>query len=203
MKIRSVGKISSGRKSLKAKTIKMVLPALTKGRYKTEVVYKFDELSPEAKEKAREWMRNAEAETYDTFEMDFELRDWQLKEEFEKKNLKLKSVEEKSLIWDFDRGQYFGGKFVVEDEDGVEFTIDAKNADRGRIEVTREYSEDDKLTDAQVAESEQLVKERFEDVAHSVLKAIREDYEYRFTDESIDETIRINEYDFDENGGRA
>ena len=33
-----------------------------------------------------------------------------------------------------------------------------------------------------------------------IYRQLKEEYEYRMSDENVDESIRINEYEFDENG---
>lgn len=43
----------------------------------------------------------------------------------------------------------------------------------------------------------------FEEAIHAVFKAWRDDWEYSFSDEVVDENIRANEYEFYENGERA
>jgi hypothetical protein len=202
MKIRSVGKIGSGRKSVKAKTIKMVLPALVKGKYVVHTVYSFDELTPEAKEKAREWMRQVEAETYD-FDSD---EDWLrngegLKGEVEKAGLKLVSINSDKFYWSWDRERYFTANVTVENKKGEQFNISG-STDRSSIQVEM-LDPSENLTSEQVTEKELDVKESWKGVESSVLKNLQKNYESSFEDESIDENIRINEYEFNANGSRA
>jgi hypothetical protein len=43
----------------------------------------------------------------------------------------------------------------------------------------------------------------FSDKVHEAWRMLRDDWEYRLTREAVEETIRINEYDFFEDGRRT
>jgi hypothetical protein len=60
-------------------------------------------------------------------------------------------------------------------------------------------SNDSGMNDDPAAEFECVVT----DLAHWIATAVNAEYEYRYSAECVDENIRCNEYDFDENGKRV
>lgn len=170
-------------------------------RIKETKVYQYDELSEKAKEKARDWFREASAgdewwqSTYEDAE----------------------SVGIKISAFDIDRGSYCKGEFIS----GAEETAWKIEKDHG------ETCETYKTAKAFLAERDKIVKEakrdengEFEDEREldaaldefeaEFLKSILEDYriilqkeyEYQNSDEMVEENIRANEYEFNENGKR-
>ncbi len=167
----------------------------------TTKVYEFDELSDKAKEKARDWYRE--------HALDYEWWDSQY-EDAENIGLKIKE-------FDLDRGAYVKAEFMasaeetahkIEKEHGenCETFIDAKGYLQARDKVINEWERD---------ENGEFVNQDRLDVSLDALDSnflhdLQEDYrimltkemEYLLSDESIDETIRCNEYTFTENGKR-
>jgi hypothetical protein len=95
----------------------------------------------------------------------------------------------------------------------------ASMAHRGRyyhshsVDVDVDLSEDDselELTPQQWKERDEArepdvdaIKELCRDAMDWIYRQLEKEYEYLTSDESVDETIRINEYEFDEDGNRA
>ncbi len=50
---------------------------------------------------------------------------------------------------------------------------------------------------------EEAIREELRDVMHWIYSALEREYEYVMSDEQVDENIRCNEYEFDEEGRRA
>ena len=53
------------------------------------------------------------------------------------------------------------------------------------------------------AEDCETVKEALQDFASWIHRQLEKEYEYRMSDEAVDEDIRANDYEFDEDGNRA
>lgn len=51
-------------------------------------------------------------------------------------------------------------------------------------------------------EDEEELTQCLRDFADWIYRKLEAEYEYRMSDENVDEAIRINEYDFDESGRR-
>ena len=49
---------------------------------------------------------------------------------------------------------------------------------------------------------EEFIIDKYKDLARELYHALREEYEYLMSDEAVDETIRCNEYEFTEEGER-
>lgn len=67
------------------------------------------------------------------------------------------------------------------------------------IDVDVSRSDDVALSDADA----DAMKECFEDIAQWIYRQLKVEYEYRVSDEAVDEDIRVNEYEFTEDGERA
>lgn len=52
-------------------------------------------------------------------------------------------------------------------------------------------------------EQEEVIEEAIRDFAHWIFKSLEKEYDYRMSDETIDEDIIANDYEFNENGTRA
>ena len=148
----------------------------------TTPVYTFDELSDQAKERARDWWRSLGEVAWDD--------------------------ESRDSIVAF--CSHFGVKLKEYDVDNCWFKHDATNATfRGRklSDFNRDhmptgycldcalwmtfYDEFKRTTDAHAA---------FNAAIYAALKEWREDREYQLSDEYIDEAITTNEYEFTEDG---
>lgn len=162
-------------------------------------LFTFDELTDKAKETAREWFRTdyPEYEWWDGVYMDAD-------------NIGLKIKE-----FDIDRGAHVEAVFIesaeetahkIEKEHGetCETFTDAKNYLKERDALLEaaprdeggdfvdEYELDNQL-DALDVEFLRTLQEDYRIM-------LQKEYEYLLSDESIDENIRINEYEFLENG---
>lgn len=170
-------------------------------RIKETKVYQYDELSEKAKEKARDWFR--EASSGDEW--------WESTyEDAERVGIKIFS-------FDIDRGNYCEGKFIcggeeaahkIEKEHGETCetykTAKAYLAARDKIisEAKKDANgdfEDERELDAALDECEaEFLKSILED--YRII--LQKEYEYQNSDEVVAENIRANEYEFSENGKR-
>jgi hypothetical protein len=195
----------------------------------TTKVYKFDELSDEAKEKARVWFRdgNLDYEWYDGVEEDF------------KTIGKLIGIEVKQILFSgfysqgdgacFE-GTYHYGKdsvkklieYAPKDEElhrivkGLyeaqkpnNYLIHGTIKHRGQyyhynsteIELYREDCHGNDLHFK--GDSEKIITELLRDLMKWLYRILQKEYDYLNSDEQVDETIRINEYEFTEDGRRS
>lgn len=171
-------------------------------RIKEIKLYTFDELDEKAKEKARDWYRQAglDYEWWDTTYEDAE-------------NIGLKITG-----FDLGRGSYVKASFMASAEetahkietehgDTCETFIDAKNylKERDKTVNTAEKDENGELKD------EYALDEKLAELDAEFLKTLCEDYgvmlskeeEYLYSAESVDENICINEYEFTIDGKRG
>ena len=170
----------------------------------TRTLYQFDELSDKAKEKARDWYREGTL-GYDWWDSTYD---------------DAKSV---GLIidgFDLDRNKHVDGSLNVSGLESCKLII----ADHGEscdtyklaVEFLPQFEAlDKKLEDMQAneenEESELDIEDEIETLEKEYVYQLREEYasmlqneyEYILSDESIDENILANEYEFTENGGRA
>lgn len=167
----------------------------------TQTVYQFDELSDPAKEKAREWWREASVydEWWDGVYMDAE------------------RVHIKITGFDLDHGE-ISGRFTVD----AEQVADELQNDHGETcetyKTATEYlqhrdklvgewpkDEDGEFEDERELDREldDLEREFLHDILEDYLIMLREELEYQTSDENVDECIRINEYEFYEDGTRV
>ena len=148
-------------------------------------LYRFEELNEDAKEKAREWFRtdfdfswsDESLESIKTFcaAFDVTLRDWSVgpyQHNFYKTNATPENFRGRKLR-DFNRDHMPTG-YCLDCDLWQTF-----------------YDEFKKTGDA---------KHAFEKALNAGFKAWRDDMEYQLSDEAIDETIIMNEYEFTENG---
>lgn len=164
--------------------------------------YLFDELTDKAKEKARDWYREG-ALDYEWWDCTYE----------DAKNVGMEIQE-----FDLDRGAYVKARFMasaeetahkIETEHGetCETFKDAKNYLKERDELVNSAP---RTSDGEL-ENEYELDQKLDDLDVEFLKTLQEDYrillqhemEYLLSDESVDETIRINEYEFTEGGKRV
>ena len=165
---------------------------------KTYTVYKFDELSEKGKEKAIEKNRaiNVDYEWWDSTYEDAE-------------RIGLKITE-----FDIGRGSYVKGAFTAsacevaqnifnEHGEQCETYKTAKDFLHDWQPIFNEYM-DEKSEHYESAEHEDKIQEIEEEFLKSLCedyrRMLRDEYEYQTSDEAIAETLRINEYDFTEDG---
>lgn len=158
-------------------------------------VYEFDELSDEAKEKAREWLRDCIQHDY-WWESTYE--------DAEHVHLKITS-------FDLGRAQSIEGQFTESAEDTAKAIIKEHGKDCETFKTAEKF-----LADSEANENKRgpapsdHIDDAAEELESEFLKSILEDYriylqseyEYVNSDEQIDESIRANEYTFTESGKR-
>jgi hypothetical protein len=161
-------------------------------RIKETKVYQFDELDDQAKDKAREWYRGAG--------LDYEWWDTTY-EDAETVGLKITSFDLQGLA----EGEFKGTPLE---------TIEKIKANHGETCETYKTAlrYEKPLRDALAHFDESLDAENeYENTAHEFKYDLLEDYrilleqelEYLYSDESVDENIRANEYEFTVDGKRA
>ena len=167
---------------------------------KTITVYTFDELSEEAKKKAREWMRG-HALNYDWWDFIYE---------------DAASVGIKITGFDLGRASYCAG--TIEDTESTAHAILKNHGEECETHKTASAYLKDRDDAIEAAprnedgefEDEGALDDKLDEIAGEFIKSILEDYriclqreyEYRLSDEAIDEDIRANEYLFTEGGQR-
>lgn len=201
-------------------------------------VYKFDELSERAKEKAREWFREGNLD-YDWWEFVYEDAERiaeRLGIEFRTHEVKLYGggARHDSCI-------YFRGFYSQGDGACFEGTYSYK---KGSVKAIKEYAPQDKTLhsiaeglyeiqrqhfyrvtasvkhsghychaycmDIEVdvdgrydKEASDGVTELLRDFANWIYKQLEAEYDYRMSDEAVDQDIEANDYEFDEDGHPA
>lgn len=210
---------------------------------KVETFYQFDELSDEAKEKAREWWRNLEAQDFDhefTYEdaktcgklMGLDIDDirysgfWSQGDgaswaghynyvagspeairqhapndaELHRIADALHALQAKHLwllIAQVTFGQY-GGSYVHSNT--MQVQMERMEDETGMLP---DINDPDPLTATNWAADEAELTQLLRDFADWIYGQLRDEYEYRMTDENVDENITCNEYEFTEEGERA
>lgn len=205
-------------------------------------VYRFDELSERAKERAREWYRNASIG--DEFYAESAIEDAATIADLLGINLRQRPVRlmnggtryEPSIYYAGFSSQGDGACFecaysykpgsvaaviahapqderlhrIARDLAAVQktafYSLAATSTHTGRY--SHEYSmsidvEDTRVGRYPTAEQEEAISEALRDFARWIYRQLESEWEYVNADEQVDETIRINEYEFDEEGRRA
>ncbi len=155
-------------------------------------IYKFDELSDEAKEKAREWFRQASSSdewwesTYDDAE-----------------NVGFKITE-----FDIDRKSNIRLQFIKNEVEVANAILKNHGESCGTYGVAKSFLDAFCLVDGSdkdgAEETEDQLREEFvKDLGEEYLSILRKEYEYQQADEQIDESIRANDYEFSESGARV
>lgn len=165
-------------------------------------VFQFDELSDRAKDRAREWYRDG-ALDYEWWDTTYE---------------DANTIGLKISAFDLDRGAYVKADFLASAEEtahkieenhgkSCETYRDAKNYLKERDEIisTTEKDENGDFV------NEYGLDQKLDSLDAEFLKTLCGDYqimlqnemEYLLSDESVDETIKANEYEFTEDGKRA
>lgn len=203
----------------------------------TRKLFQFDELSDEAKEKAREWYRNASQGDFDAFQTEFVIKD-------AKAIGALMGIEVDKIFysgfWSQGDGACFEGSYsykkgsvkavkayapqdkelhriaeaLAEVQKRNGYKLEASVKQRGHyyhsgcteIDVTKGEEElcghyESGRYFPEEAEGE--VRDALRSFMDWIYKSLESEYEYQNSDEVVDETIRINEYEFTEEGRRA
>ena len=191
---------------------------------KCVTLYTFDELSDESKEKAREWAREWMSEDFDQLGADSVIDD--AKEIGKLMGIDIDHVYY-SGFWSQGDGAQFTG-FYSYAKDSVKKVIEYAPQDtelhrivkalfnlqkpnfyrlQASVKHSGHYSHafctsidvsPDDITDST---SEEL-KEILRDYMHWIYRQLEKEYEYQMSDEQIDDTIKANEYTFEEDGTR-
>lgn len=169
----------------------------------TITLYTFDELPTEkAKEAARDWWRQNDFDWYEG-----------VYEDAAQAGVKIKS-------FDIGRGQDIEIDLLNGDTETAEYILQnhGKSCDTYKaaakwdaaIDALPELpdpldwnNEAHREIERELCESRDAIDAEFmEDLAACYLRALREEYEYRYSAEYIDETLQANEYTFTETGKR-
>lgn len=197
----------------------------------TKTVFKFEELSDSAKEKAREWYRGGSAG--DEFYAESALED--AKDALKILGYRVDNIYYSGFSSQGD-GAQFVGAFYASDYDakgtnGVQKLLIDRPTDTGLARCAAEierilllapelsasisrfgnYSHEmctriDVETETENLEQSELLKEAFKEVSRDLMrwiyKALEAEYEWANADAQVDENIIINEYEFNTDGSR-
>lgn len=201
-----------------------------------KTLYKFDELSDDAKEKAREWWRRCENEDCSDLidRDDFETCAKILGIEFDTRPVKLMGggtrYESKiyySGFWSQGDGACFEGRYSYEKQCAKKIRDHAPQDTRlhaiaDQLQVLQRkhfyriaahmthnghyYHSGCMFVDATLNgdDAPRSIEEDIRDImrkfADWIYRQLESEYEYRMSDENVDESIRCNEYEFNEDG---
>lgn len=158
-------------------------------RTKTITIYKFEELPTEsAKENAREWYRQGIDFAWDSESLD---------------SIRAFCAEFGVTLKDWSAGPYRSPEYTT-DVDSRHFR-GRKLREFKRDHMPTGYCLDSNLwaTFYDVFKRTGDAKEAFDQALWDAFRAWRDDMEYQLSDESVDEMLTINEYEFTEDGERA
>jgi hypothetical protein len=162
----------------------------------TVKLYQFDELSEQAKDKAREWARDDQG-MRGQYEFDYLIED-----------AKMVSL----AIHRLDDHRANEGEFIGSARDTVELILKNHGVHCETYQTAVRYQADlDRLFKLASNEETQKTEDAYADCMHEFLHDLLEDYrvlynqgiEYVYSQEAIDEDIKANEYEFTEGGKRA
>lgn len=177
-------------------------------------LYKFSELSEEAKQNAIEDTRNSYYEDNDF--ANWAIDDCALLEPTEKELQKLFGEKydfpliknNRKIYFDTDRNRHIDISNAMEIQNSTQFLqwlglnkrlID--KCDYTILEDSIEFSNQSHLEFTAIEEEKLSVAvDKFEEHCQDVLRRIENDIDYRFSDECIKEDIEANDYDFTEDG---
>lgn len=168
----------------------------------TVTSYKFHELSEQAKEKARQWMRGCIGMT----------TDWADNIENDALEVGLKLT-----AWDIGRAQVCEGEFTEGAEHTAHRILDEHGETCETFRIASEYlrardeavdtatrDEQGEFEDPEALENklDELEAEFLHDLCSEYLTTLDNEYAYRMSDEAVDEDMETNEYDFTQDGER-
>ncbi len=165
----------------------------------TITAYTFDELSDKAKDKAREWMRRCVGEDYgwaDFIESD------------------AAEVGLKITGWNLDQGAYCKleaaftpnrvSELILEHHgEGCDTRKAAEDYRTSLLAIQRKADNGDTNMEEEEDATAQAEQEFLNALQGCYLQMLRAEWEYRLSDEGIDEDIHANEYLFTEDGSRT
>lgn len=200
----------------------------------TRTLYQFDELSDDAKERARDWWRNILAEDTDWSEC--VLSDAAdiahiLGIRLSRRRLDRNDSGEPAIYWSINRdgGVGFDASYSyapgsarrirehapqdaelhviatklqrIQRRHFYQLTADARANGRDGLSLGVDVERaDGAMIDN---ETDDAIADAIRDFAHWIHSALQREYEWRMSDEQVDEDIRANEYEFTEEGVRA
>ena len=207
--------------------------------------FKFDELTDTAKEKAREWWRDRENQSGDTFWSEYVIEDFaticgllglDIKRYPPVRTMGGETRHKPSVywsgFWSQGDGACFEGYYSYE-KGSVKAIRDHAPDDADLVAIAErlrsvqakyffklnatikhtgcyyhEHSmsievEHDEQPYLGLGDAEDEVKDCLRDLARWLYRALEREYSHVMSDESVDESIRINEYEFDEEGNIA
>lgn len=211
-------------------------------RVQEVTIYKFNELSDDAKEKAREWWRKLENEEgldtefmYDDFArvadmMGIDLRTRPVK--LMGGGTRMEPCIYYSGFWSQGDGACFEGSYSYKkgsvkaikteyptDKDLHKIVTGLYEAQRrhfyrlyAKVEHTSRYYHSHSVTIEvsdneypynDIGDDEEVIADLLRDFMNWMYRWLEKEYEWRMADEQVDESIIANEYEFDEDGGRA
>lgn len=174
-----------------------------------KTIYRFDELTDAAKEKAREWFRTVSAD--DNWWSEYVIDD-------AKRIGALIGFEVDGVYWSLGDGACWTGSVTY--STGCAAAVARECPQDSEIQrIAREWhalqrrnfyqirggvSANDRYMrtsadDREVTGANRIVS----DFADWIYRALEKEYGYQMSDECVDESIRANEYEFDEDGNRA
>lgn len=165
-------------------------------RIKEVTLYNYDELSDEAKEKARDWYRESSSND-----------DWwgSTYEDAERIGLKI-------TAFDIDRGSYVQAKFIKGAYECAKLILAKHGKECETYKTAQSYIQAvDKVYDLEKQDEDYNSDDDIYEIDKEFLKTIQKEYriilqkeyEYINSDEYVEENIQANEYEFTEEGGRA
>ncbi len=163
-------------------------------RIKETTVFSYDELNDKAKERARDWMRDGNSE--DNFWSEYVIDDaCKVAEilgiELQTRSVKLMggTTKQEPVIW-----------WALHSQERCNYraVVDISANDR-HMTISCEDVSENGVKQGPFDAIEQALK----DFAYWIYKQLEQEYDYQNSDEQIDESIRANEYEFDEKGGIA
>lgn len=148
-------------------------------------VYKFDELNDKAKERARAWYRR-----------DFEYPWWSEVQD----SLKTFCAEFGVKVLDYSMGDT-RDEYIKTDATNANFRgFKLKDFDRNAMPTGYCLDCDLRYTFADEFKKHGDALGAFKDALNAFLIGVRNDVEYQYSDEAVDESLVCNEYDFTEDG---
>lgn len=155
----------------------------------TTTVYQFDELNDKAKERAREWYR-AGALDYEWWESVYE--------DAAQVGLKITGFD---LAW---CRQSIDGELTMSAMESVSNILTTHGEDCDTYKLASRYYPQLLAQDIEdEAAAQQLEEEYVRELKEEYWHMLNREMEYLLSDECVDETILVNEYEFEEDGRRA
>jgi len=164
----------------------------------TVKLYKFDELDDRAKEKARDWYREACA--YDNSAWTWET----VQEDAKGVGLTIRSLDQhraNSGHFTTDAGEC--ARAILANHGAKCETYKTAKAFLEKQEKLVALLDDRNETDAVSDELEEVAEDFLNDILEDYRVMLEEEIEYQNSDEQVDESIRANEYEFTEDGRRS